>query len=498
MSDRPPPTNSPDATSSPSATSSPDATASPNAMTTATSSATPTASIVGLRHALVLALCANLPLAWAVTTAADARIDAFPRVAVLALTLLTTLVAGLATAAFPRPGLRQTTLRVTLLVLLAIGVRLTVPSPRVALDEVLERDAPLLSGTTLATFVLLLVAYVSSVTLAARLTDDTAPPPTVRLAHQDERQQLAIWWRFVAVFVLLYGLTPEVHTATASVVLVGSALVSLLTLADLRIRTPAVGSVRPAVVSAPRRIRVAAVGLVVAVTVALTAAIVPIVPVGWDVTLWTPAVLDADLPDFVPDGGVDTVDGPGRGEEALDDEPVPERGERSWSLPLPLWPLVALISLALLFALVRPHRWWAALQRLWQALRGSSWHAPDTTDGTPTDVADVDLGQRRRPATDRLRRVLDRIRPRPRDPRSSVLHEYLQVERLLAKEGSGRPRHETPHEHAVRVHVSAEHAELADLAADARFARAEPTDADVERARTLRHEIEDALRAART
>ena len=456
--------------------------------------ATATTSTAGLRHALALAICANLPLAYAVTTAADARIAAFPRWAVLVLTLLTALAAGLATVAFPRPSLRPMTLRITLLVLRAVGGRLTVPSPRVAVDEVLARDAPLLSGTTLATFVLLLVAYVSGSTLVARLTDQTSVPPSVRLAHHHERQQLAIWWRFAAVFVLLYGLIPEVHTTTAAVVLVGSALVSLLVVADLRARTPAVGSVRPAVVAAPRRVRLAAVGLAVAVTMAVTAAVVPLVPVGWDLTLWTPAVLDAELPDFIPGGGTDTVDGPGRGEEAFDDEPVPERGDRTWTVPTPPWPLVAAIGLALLLVLARPHRWLAALQRLWRALVGSAWQAPEGTDGARADLADADHDHRHPTGTRRVRGILDRLRPRPRDPRSAVLHDYLQVERLLAKHGAGRPGHETPHEHAVRVHVSAEHAELAALAADARFARTAPSDADVGRARALRREIEQTLR----
>jgi hypothetical protein len=447
----------------------------------------------GLRHAIVLAIAGVLPLAYALTAAGRDGFEGFSQVLVLGVTLVITVAAALVSVAFPVPSKAEILARIAILVLIALGIRFTVPTPGLALDEIRSDDGRLFSGAFLLALALLAIGFAVGHSVARGVEHLATPARTVRIARDRERRALVVWWWTMLLHVFVVGVTPSGGVA-ASIVLAVCALVSLILLADLRLRTAPPAATRPPIVAAPRRVRAAGVVFAVVAVVSLTAVLTPLGPL--ESLRTVPSV-----PTWLPEWGFGEPPAP----ESLDGllgeqeevEPREERmppPEREWSVPTPPWQLVAALAALGVLALLRPHRWRRGLRRLLAIIRLSRWLGDDTAVGEVTDLEELEDEAERR-QRGRVARVLDRIRPRPRDPRAAVLYDYFHVERVLAKQQQGREGHETPHEHAVRVHVSEAHEELADLAADARFARTAPDAPTIARARDLRREIEQALKA---
>ena len=85
------------------------------------------------------------------------------------------------------------------------------------------------------------------------------------------------------------------------------------------------------------------------------------------------------------------------------------------------------------------------------------------------------------PAT--VRRLVARLRPRPREPGAAILHDYRAVQRHLDR-SDRRQAAETPLRHADRLAVD-DLRELADLVCTTRYTSRRLTGADADRSREL-------------
>jgi hypothetical protein len=251
-------------------------------------------------------------------------------------------------------------------------------------------------------------------------------------------------------------------------------------------------------------VQVTAIASVAAVVVLLTGLIVPVLPGALSEGLGRPSewVADLDL-DWEPQRSR-AVAPDGEREQLLDRGPVdiwrplrlPDRGE----LVVPGWVqvVVAVAIGAGLLVLLRPDRWRGTLRRLWAALRGAAWE--DEEQGFEGLQSLEDHGADGGGRSGRFRDVVERVRPRPRDPRQAIVHDYLRLDRVLTRQDRGRRADETPLEHASRVgtDVSAVDgralSELAALVGVARYGRAAPTEVDADRSRALAQALEHQLR----
>ena len=447
----------------------------------------------GLRHALGLTAALALPLGVGVATATARNVVGFPTVAVVLLTLVSGLLGTGLAAVTPLPKLRQLGARVLGAVVVALLVRLTIPSPSVAVRAILAWEAPLVTGSVLVVTVLLLLAHAYGHLFFVRVAALATPSDTMERRRWAEDRLTSAGWGAALVLTVVAAFTGAASGVLGTVVTVVAVLAGMWLLADLRDRTRPPGSRRAAVLAVPVGVRRVSIGVALAVATAVAVLAVPAVP--------TVDVLGGDEPPAwlqrltLPDTDRrSTPSDPviGRHADVEQDDTEVREVEDAGLLQLPTWPLAALLAalvIGLLMAL-RPAAWLATLRRLLAVLSGGR------LGGEPDDAGEFAAVERAaRDGGGRWRGTLDRWRPRPRDPRHAIVHDYLRAERALARADRGRPSTETPLEHADRIQLDQQLDRLAALVSTARFAPAEPTEADAEEARRLAGEVQQAVRA---
>jgi hypothetical protein len=458
----------------------------------------------GLRHGALLTLCLVVPATYAVGAAAALRVEGFPTWGVVLLVAAVAVGAGVTGVEGPRPGLTGIAARLVGAAVLALGVRLTVPTPARALAEVRDGDAYLVSGAALVVFAALVVGAIAGHVVTGRTVEIARGRPTVEAARSDDRQLLTSAWGTGLTLAVLAGLTHRSAGAVGQLLLLAGLAAGLLVVADLRRRIPAPGAARPAIVARPRSVQLGAITLASAVVIGVTAVAVPALPNALSEGLGRPSewVAEREL-DWDPRRA--PAYSPGGEREQLLDRNRLDRWRLLWlpepdDLVVPPWVQVVVLTvlgIGLLLVL-RPDRWGPTLRRMVAALRARGGEDEDDFEALrPLEDEGRDADGR----TSRLRDALDRVRPRPRDPRQAILHDYLRVDRLLARGDRGRRAAETPLEHATRVHVGdgdgglAALVELADLVGAARYGRREPSEVAAARSRELQQLLDHELRA---
>jgi hypothetical protein len=448
----------------------------------------------GLRHALGLAAAVSLPLGLGVAAMTGRNVDGFPTVAVVLLTVAAGLLGALLAAVAPLPKLRQLGLRVTVALLVAVLVRLTIPSLTVTVPAIVAWEAPLVTGSVVVVTPLLLVAHAYGHLFLVRVAAVASPSDTMGRRRWAEERLTSAAWGAAVLLTVVASITGAATGAIGVVVTVGAVLAGLWLLADLRDRTRPPGARRAAVLAVPRQVRRASIALALALATAVAVLAVPVMPTvdvlgGEEPPAWLQALT---LPDRER-GSAPSDPVIGRHAERDDDDPEVREVEDAGLVTLPTWPfalLLAALAVALLLAF-RPTDWLATLRRLLALLSGGRLGGEPEADGEFSALEDEgrDGGGRR------WRDALDRFRPRPRDPRHAIVHDYLRAERALARADRGRAPTETPLEHAARVHLDRQLDALAALVSTARFAPTEPTEADADEARRLAGEVQEAVRA---
>jgi hypothetical protein len=459
----------------------------------------------GVRHGVVLALAVVVPVSVLVASAAAAGIEGFHGWALVLLASVTTVGAGASGLVRPRPGLPGVAAALVGALLVGLAFRFTVPDPRTAWTEVRDGDAYLVSGTVLVVVVTLAVAAIVGHLAVTRVVDLLRGKETVLAARATDRQVVVAAWGTGLALLVLAGFTRAAAGLLGDLVVIAGVVTGVVVLADVRARIPQPGATRAPIVAAPRSVALAGTALVLGVVVVVVAVVLPLLPGSVHDGLGRPSEWLADVawldwelprsPGWSPEGDRAQVEG------AEEIEPTWQRwvpGLPDGTAPLWLQVLVGGIGLVLLALLLRPDRWGATLRRLWQVLRGGDAEEdPDLEALAP--VADLGDAEGR---GGRWRDALERWRPRPRDPRHAIVHDYLRVERLLGRDpAAARHLAETPLEHAARLaaepHPAA--AELTDLAAlvsRVRYGRTAPGETDASRSRELTQGVERRLRDA--
>jgi hypothetical protein len=450
----------------------------------------------GLRHALGLAAALALPLGVGVAAATARNVVGFPAVAVVFLTLAAGLLGAALAAITPLPKLRQLGVRLLSGLVAALVVRLAIPSPATAIRAILAWEAPLVTGSVLVVTLLLLVAHAYGHLFMVRVTAVVTPSDTMeRRRWAEERLTSAAWG--AAVLLTVVGASTGSATGALGVgVTVTAVLAGLWLLADLRDRTRPPGARRAAVLAVPRRVRQASIALALVLATAVAVLAVPLMPTvdvlgGEEPPAWLQRLTlpDTDRPRQLPSDPVI-----GRHADSDEDEAEVREVEDAGLITLPTWPigvLLAALAVGLLLAL-RPASWVATLRRLLAVLSGGRLAGEVGEDG---EFGVVERAAREGAGGGRWRGTLDRLRPRPRDPRHAIVHDYLRAERALARADRGRASTETPLEHAARVHLDRQLDRLAALVSTARFASGEPSEADADEARRLAAGVQEAVRA---
>jgi hypothetical protein len=450
----------------------------------------------GLRHALGLAAALSLPLGIGVATLTGRNVTGFPTVAVVLLTLVSGLLGTLLAAVVPLPKLRQLGARLLGALVVALLVRLTIPSPSIAIAALRAWEAPLVTGSVLVVTLLLLLAHAYGHLFMVRVSAVATPSDTMERRRWAEERLTSAGWGAALLLTVVAAVTGRATGALGVVVTVVAVLAGLWLLADLRDRTRPPGARRAAVVAVPRTVRRASIGSALALATAVAMLAVPLVPTvdvlggeeppGWLQRLTLP---DRDRTRQLPSDPVI-----GRHVDTDEEDREGREVEDAGLITLPTWPLgvmLAALVVGLLLAL-RPASWLATLRRLLAVLTGGRLGGgPD--EGGEFDA--VERASREAAGGGRWRGALDRLRPRPRDPRHAIVHDYLRTERALARADRGRASTETPLEHAARVHLDGQLDGLAALVSTARFAPGEPSEADAEEARRLAAEVQEAVRA---
>jgi hypothetical protein len=450
----------------------------------------------GLRHALGLSAAVALPLGIGVAAATARNVAGFPTVVVVLLTLIAGLLGAALAAVTPLPKLRQLGARLLGSLVAALLVRLTIPSPAAAVRAVLAWEAPLVTGSVVVVTLLLLVAHAYGHLFMVRVTAVAVPSDTMERRRWAEERLTSAAWGAAVLLTVVAAATGGATGALGVLVTVAAVLAGLWLLADLRDRTRPPGARRAAVLAVPRRVRRTSIALALAAATALAVLAVPLLPTvdvlggeeppGWLQRLTLP---DTDRPRQLPSDPVISrhVD--------PDDEDVEVREvEDAGLITLPTWPLAVLLGalvVGLLMAL-RPASWLATLRRLLAVLSGGRLGGDPDADG---ELDAVERAAREGAGGGRWRDALERLRPRPRDPRHAIVHDYLRAERALARADRGRASTETPLEHATRVRLDRQLDGLAALVSTARYAPGEPTEADADEARRLAADVQEAVRA---
>lgn len=456
----------------------------------------------GQAHALVLTLALVLPLAGVVVQTAAAEVAGFPRVLTLLATVVVAVVGILLLPDSQSLTLPRVAARLTGLAMLALAVRFSTPSPMAAWADYRAGGESLASSRLLVPMLLFLVAFVAAQVIGNRVVAAIVGTRAANADRGRETTALQVWLGATALF-LLAAPSPAGRTPWVAVGLVLGPVLALFVLGDLRTRLRGPDSDRPLQRGGRRRTVSTTLSVALAATLVLGAAGAGLLPAGAMAGLgrpseWVGNAFDWDFRQRT--GERDGVVGGGTHAERDGEE-----GESGLRVPNdnlfanvadPPWWVVSLLVALLGWVVLRPRQWRALLARLWRLLRGvlglgdgdaeadvESWHGDDP------------IGR----GTSRLRQTLQRLLPRPRDPRQAIIHDYLRLDRTLLRENDddhamARERWETPLEHAQRITLGEAHAELAALTSMARFARQPPTDADARRSLELRQAVERLVR----
>ncbi len=455
---------------------------------------------VGMRPALALTAAFVAPPAYATSAWLGARIDGHPSVLVALLIVAAALSAVLLVGFTPSPGVTQLVGRGTVLALVAIGVRLLVPSAGEALPAVAAREAGILALPFWPVFLLLVIAQTIGHAVGARVAL-FAEGPRNRISDRAGEQGLVTMWLIAAgVSLVTLGATRPAAGLVGGLLAGAGVMAGAGVIVHLRASTPHPGGRRPLIElgSPALRRRSATVGLAATglIAVALAFALPPAVTeasprfIAWLGQLeFSP---DDPFPRFQPrDPEVppDLV-----GAEPWRREEPPVEGDRIELEAAPVWP-VAVVGTAVLVVLLawflrRADRWRRMVAAIWRWLRRPADRAsPDDAEVTPATPGRAEVS---RPTA--WQSTVARFRPRPRDPRGAILHDYLRLDRTLGRHELGREGAETPLEHAERLALGEQLRELATLASGARFGRADPPPAAAERSRTLQRELARRVR----
>lgn len=454
----------------------------------------------GLRPALVLVTCFVGPAGYAVAALLGRRIEGFPTLTVTTLTVAVALLGAALTSDGAQPDLADVFARVAILALVAVGVGMFVPSLGGSLSDVAARWTNLFASPFLQVLVVFLLAHATGHGVAVRVAMFVDGARTRQTDRLREENLLLMWLAAATITVAAVGLASGAIGPLAGGLAVMAMLISGLVIAHLRATTPHAGGRRPAIVVTSMPLRRFAVGGAVAVVVLVAVVGVAMLPpviteASPRLVAWLSQYnIEADTPPmwFEPDPeGAEVTEGGDQGGE-LDDDTVRERvGEGD----VPLWPLPVITGALLLWLavyLIRAGRWrelWAAILEWLHAGRGRRRGEDQRYDP---------LEELERDATSSVRSErFDRFRPRPRDPRGAILHDYLRAERALARHEFGREGWETLFEHADRIGLGAEHRELAELASDARYAHPEPSADAALRSRELARTVIRGVKARR-
>ncbi|HSK22622.1 MAG TPA: hypothetical protein VK906_05585 [Egicoccus sp.] len=456
----------------------------------------------GQRHALVLALALTLPLvAWLVERAATTTED-FPRVLTLVATAITALVAVVLVPDSLKMTLRQVGARVLGVVMLALAIRFAHPNPVTAWTAYRGGDETLASSRLIVPLLAMLLALGAGQVIATKVTGVIVGTRAANADRARESTALQVWFG-ATIAMLLLAASDVGRVAWVQTLLVLGPLVALATLADLRTRLRGPDSDRPIVRAGPRRtIGTTALVALAAVMLGGVAGVAVLPERAMDglgrPSEWIGNAFDWDFRqrtggrDGVVGGGGEHRDRePGEVERPFDDRTTPLFS----NVPNPPWWLVAAGVALLAWVVFKPRYWRTLLGRVWALVRGLFGLA-GAAEGDVASWSGETHHDRR--AGGRLRDALQRVLPRPRDPRQAIVFDYLRVERALAGEGDDHPRAralwETPLEHADRVTLGEAYDELAALTSTARFAKQPPSAADAERSLDLRHAVERHLR----
>jgi hypothetical protein len=418
-------------------------------------------SVVGIA---ILAVTTTLPVAILLAVGIGFGL---PPVVLLPTAIAVSLWAGVTASAREHPGPWRLVVRAVGCTTIGVAVRLL---GAVVDGTVAQRTLPDLlldvrvAGATLVVVVVFVVAHgvgqraVQLVDAGTLIEEGTAT-----------RGLLAMMLSIV-LGVLTVQALPTIRTGVvADVAMVLAVVAAFVALADLRSRIRAPGGTRAAVIERPTRTTNRAVALGIALVALVAVALVPLANA-------------TSLPDAGPaitwlaerdwfDVGTGTRQPPegqrfGRPQER-EVTPNPAVGERwvpSFDLDVPVW-VGLLIAGAVVAAVLRPDR----LLQLWRGLRARL--AADARD-EPDEVGLAPVEPR--PGTDRPRArfagaLLGRFRPRPRDPRAAVLHDYGRLERTLERRGYGRGPSETPIGHARRLRADEDLESFVVLVSEARW-----------------------------
>jgi hypothetical protein len=452
---------------------------------------------VGLRPAMVLVSAFVAPGAYAVAARAATTLEGFPSLAVTLLVVASALVGSMLAGDSPSLSVKQLLGRGTALVLVAIAVRLTVPSPSRAVSEISEGAAGLMATPFARVLLLLIVAHAVGHAVTARVALFADGPRTRHTDRAGEQDMVGMWLASVAVNVVLVGWGSAAAGVTGAALAIVAALTSAGVLAHVRATTPHPGGRRPSVVIASTRVRRGAVIGALVVAVVATVGVVALLPPA--VTEASPRLIawlsqidfDPERPRWTPPEGGERITEPGDTGVTFSEEepgdPRPEFGEpTTWPIAL----LTAALTAVLVVYLLRGGRWWHVWRTIWAWLRLRPGRAQATDEGFDDAVPLA----RETTSTSSWYERLERFRPRPRDPRGAILYDYLRAERALSRHELGRDGWETPLEHAERVGVGNEHRELAGLASAARYGRAAPPDEAAERSRDLARAVTRSVR----
>ncbi len=457
----------------------------------------------GLRPAMVLVACFVGPTGYAVSAMLGRRIEGFPTLTVTVLTLVFALVGAAMTSDGVETDLADVMRRVAILAVVAIAVGLFVPSLRSSIDEISAGWAnwsSLFSSPFLQVLVVFLLAHATGHGVAARVAMFVDGGRTRQTDRLREENLLMMWLVAASVAVAAVGLAGTAIGAQGGVLAVSAMLISGLTVAHLRATTPHAGGRRPAIVVTSMRLRrlavAGAVGVVVLVAVVGVALLPPVITEASPrfVTWLSQFNIEADTPPmwFEPDPeGAEVTEGGDQGGELTDDTVRERVGEGD----LPMWPFPVIAGALLLWLaiyVIRAGRW----REIWETIL--EWLRAGRGGPRGEDLRADPLEELERDAEASARSGrFDRFRPRPRDPRGAILHDYLRAERALARHEFGREGWETLFEHADRLGLGGEHRELAEIASEARYARPDPPADAAVRSRELARTVIRGVRSGR-
>ena len=452
---------------------------------------------VGLRPAMVLVVAFVTPPAYAIAAAVTAGFDGFPTLLAVLVTVLSAVSGAVLFGTTPSPSILQLLGRGLTLALATLVLRLLTPSLTTALSDIGWE----LTGTFAPPYGRMLVAIVAAHAVghgvAAKVALFADGPRTRYADRAGEEGMFGMWLVAVAVSVVAVGLANQYVGVVGAVVTVVAVTVGGATVAHLRATTPRPGGRRPAIVVGSPRLWRAAVAGTLAITAVFTfVAVASLPPAITEASprfiAWVSQVdFEPETPRFAPrDDGERVTEGGDAGVEIPEDIEQRERPELDRA---PTWPFVligaALVTWLLVY-LLREDRWSHVWRAVWRWLRlGRGGRR-----GSDEEYGAVEPLERARSSRSVWTERLERFRPRPRDPRGAILHDYLRAERTLARQDLGRDRWETPLEHAARLGLDEEHRELADLASTARYGRAEPPEETAERTRELSRHVVRAVK----